>query len=116
MKLQALIASMALAFTSGAFGQATPASPATPATPATDAGAAMPATPATPAVSAAEKKGKTTHAKAKAKSKKKLSARKAKGTKVMGAGPAGLETDLEARDRQARIDAAYANWLAQQRR
>lgn len=116
MKLQALTAAVLLAFGAGAFAQATPATPATPASPSESA--ATPATPATPAAPEAKAGSdeKKVAAKSKTRKAKKSTAKAKKSTQSMGAGPASPVTDLEATDRQARIDQAYANWQAQQPR
>lgn len=110
MKLQALTAAVLLAFGAGAFAQATPATPASPSE-----SAATPATPAMPEAKA-EPGEKKAAAKSKTKKAKKSTAKAKKSTQSMGAGPASPVTDLEASDRQARIDQAYANWQGQQRR
>ena len=95
MKIQALVAAVALAFGATAFAQ-------------TGAAASAGATD-TPAATSEVKAEAKTPAKSKKKVKK---AAKAKSTQSMGAGPFSPATDLEAPDRQSRMDQAYANWKA----
>jgi hypothetical protein len=93
MKIQALVAAVALALAGGtAFAQSTPDT------------AKPTASPDAPA--------KTTTKKASKKKAKKHAAKKKSSTQSMGAGPAMVSTDLNAPDRQARMDQAYANWKA----
>jgi hypothetical protein len=113
MKVPALFATLALA--SGlVLAQASPGSPS----PGGNAPATASGTPAvTPTEKAAAATDKATTRKvAKKTAKKSKKAMKAKDARTMGAGPAPLETDLTAKDRRERIDAAYANWQAAQRR
>ncbi len=94
MKIQALIAAVAL-LAGTAFAQAPNDS------------AKAPADTAKPTASA---DGKTVH-KASKKKHKKVSKKKS-STHAMGAGPAMVSTDLNASERQSRMDQAYANWQA----
>jgi hypothetical protein len=50
------------------------------------------------------------------KKTKKAKAKSKKTTQSMGASAAPLDTDLTAKDRRARMDAAYASWQAMQKR
>lgn len=93
MKIQALIAAVALAAGS-AFAQAPNDSAKAPADPIAKPSADGKATP-----------------KASKKKHKKVTKKKS-STQAMGAGPASVSTDLNASDRQARMDQAYANWQA----
>jgi len=123
MKIQALVAAVALCVAGGAFAQSSYSSK-----PAGEkaAGAAQEMKSDTKAA-AGEVKAEAKDAAAKTKKVAKKTKSKAKhaghhaamsgqhmnSTRRMGAMGTGPGTDLEARDRQARMDEAYGNWQRQ---
>ena len=94
MKIQALIAAVLLA-TGSAYAQAPNDTAKAPA-------------------DTTAKQGASADAKSTAKAGKKKSKKVSKksATQTMGAGAPVVDTDLNAADRQARMDQAYANWKA----
>lgn len=121
MKIQALVAAVALALAGGAFAQSSSKPAGEKAADAaqevksdTKAAAGEAKAEARQAAAKTKKVAKKTRQKAKhAAHHASMSDRPMSSTRRMGAMGSGPSTDLEARDRQARMDEAYSNWQRQ---
>lgn len=120
MKIQALVAAVALALAGGAFAQSSSKPAGEKAADAaqevksdTKAAAGEAKAEARQAAAKTKKVAKKTRQKAKHAAHHAMSDRPMSSTRRMGAMGSGPSTDLEARDRQARMDEAYSNWQRQ---